>query len=122
MEPLIIEMNIETVNALTKQGKLAIYGDVSREEVLKAAGIDKTQCLIITIPNAISAAAAAVAAKNINNNLHIFARSRFLYDRKVLQKAGATHIVFEEEAVAASLAKTITDYCLNNQSRNASIL
>ena len=115
-------MNIETVNALTKQGKLAIYGDVSREEVLKAAGIDKTQCLIITIPNAISAAAAAVAAKNINNNLHIFARSRFLYDRKVLQKAGATHIVFEEEAVAASLAKTITDYCLNNQSRNASIL
>ena len=122
MEPLIIEMNIETVNALTKQEKLAIYGDVSREEVLKAAGIDKTQCLIITIPNAISAAAAAVAAKNINNNLHIFARSRFLYDRKVLQKAGATHIVFEEEAVAASLAKTITDYCLNNQSRNASIL
>lgn len=121
MEPLIIDMNMETVTTLTKQGKLAIYGDVSREEILKAAGIEQAACFILTIPNAITAAAAAVAAKNLNKDVEIFARSRFLYDRNVLRKAGATHIVFEEEAVAASLAKTITDYCLNNQSRNASM-
>lgn len=121
MEPLIIDMNMETVTALTKQGKLAIYGDVSREEILKAAGIEQAACFILTIPNAITAAAASVAAKNLNKAVEIFARSRFLYDRNVLRKAGATHIVFEEEAVAASLAKTITDYCLNNQSRNASM-
>lgn len=121
MEPLIIDMNMETVTALTKQGKLAIYGDVSREEILKAAGIEQAACFILTIPNAITAAAASVAAKNLNKDVEIFARSRFLYDRNVLRKAGATHIVFEEEAVAASLAKTITDYCLNNQSRNASM-
>lgn len=121
MEPLIIDMNMETVTTLTKQGKLAIYGDVSREEILKAAGIEQAACFILTIPNAITAAAASVAAKNLNKDVEIFARSRFLYDRNVLRKAGATHIVFEEEAVAASLAKTITDYCLNNQSRNASM-
>ena len=121
MEPLIIDMNMETVTALTKQGKLAIYGDVSREEILKAAGIEQAACFILTIPNAITAAAASVAVKNLNKDVEIFARSRFLYDRNVLRKAGATHIVFEEEAVAASLAKTITDYCLNNQSRNASM-
>ena len=121
MEPLIIDMNMETVTALTKQGKLAIYGAVSRDEILKAAGTERAACFILTIPNAITAAAASVAVKNLNKDVEIFARSRFLYDRNVLRKAGATHIVFEEEAVAASLAKTITDYCLNNQSRNASM-
>ncbi|KMO86847.1 hypothetical protein AB840_05875 [Megasphaera cerevisiae DSM 20462] len=107
LEPVIVDMNINTVSELHHQGKLAIYGDVSREEVLKAAGIEKALCFVITIPDAAGAAAASVAAKNSNPRMEIFARTRFFYDGELLRQSGTDCIVFEEEAVANELAETI---------------
>lgn len=110
LEVIVVDMNINTVNRLQRQGKLALYGDVAREEVLRAAGIETAVCFVLTIPDIAGAAAAAVVARNCNAKLDIFARCRFLQDKKVLTKAGVNHIVFEEEAVSRELTADITMY------------
>lgn len=110
MEPVVIDMNLKTVSMLNDQGKLAMYGDVSREEVLKAAGAEHADCFVITIPDVAGAAAAAMAARNCNAAIKIFARSRFLNDEALLKQAGADSILFEEDAVAHELSHTIELY------------
>lgn len=107
---VIIDLNINTVNRLQKQGKHALYGDVAREEVLRAAGMEEADSFIITLPDTASAATAAIGARNCNGAVHIFARCRFLQDKKVLTKAGVNHIVFEEEAVAHELLTEIKEH------------
>ena len=114
MEPVVVDMNLKTVSLLNEQGKLAMYGDVSREEVLKAAGAEQADCFIITIPDVAGAAAAAMAARNCSATIKIFARSRFLNDEALLKQAGADSILFEEDAVAHELSHTIELY-LNNR-------
>ncbi len=108
LEPVVIDMNLSTVSQLNREGKLAMYGDVSREEVLKAAGAEEAACFVITIPDVVSAAAAAVAARNCNDRMIIFARSRFLNDGQLLKKSGADVVVFEEDAVANELAAAVS--------------
>lgn len=110
MEPIVVDMNLKTVSMLNEQGKLAMYGDVSREEVLKAAGAEQADCFIITIPDVAEAAAAAMAARNCSAAIKIFARSRFLNDEALLKQAGADSILFEEDAVAHELSHTIELY------------
>lgn len=107
---IIIDLNINTVNRLQHQGKQALYGDVAREEVLRAAGMEEADSFVITLPDTASAATAAIGARNCNGAVHIFARCRFLQDKEVLTKAGVNHIVFEEEAVAHELLQEIKDH------------
>ena len=107
---VIIDLNINTVNRLQHQGKQALYGDVGREEVLRAAGMEEAESFVITLPDTASAATAAIGARNCNGAVHIFARCRFLQDKEVLTKAGVNHIVFEEEAVAHELLGKIKAY------------
>lgn len=116
MEPVVIDMNLKTVSMLNDKGKLAMYGDVSREEVLKSAGAEEADCFVITIPDVAEAAAAAMAARNCNADMKIFVRSRFLNDEPLLKQAGADVILFEEDAVANELSHTIETYLVNKKS------
>ena len=105
--PVILEMNLDTVNRLEQQNIPAIYGDITREDILKAAGAECASLFIITIPSAAAAAEAAIAAKRLNPRLTVYARTRFLQDQPLLEDAGVDHILFEETAIADTLAKSI---------------
>ena len=106
---VILEMNIDTVGELEREGKAAVYGDITKTEVLKAAGIEKAKYFIITIPATGPAAEAAMAAKNLNPKIDIFARTRFFQDAAILKDAGVDHIIFEESAIVEKLAETVSE-------------
>ena len=114
--PVILEMNIDTVGELEKAGKQAVYGDITKTEVLKAAGIERAKYFIITIPATGPAAEAAMAAKNLNPKLTIFVRTRFFQDADILKDAGVDHIVFEESAIAEKIAETVAEELENSHS------
>ena len=38
LTPVVIDLNVDTINGLTDQGKAAVFGDSSRKEILEAAG------------------------------------------------------------------------------------
>lgn len=106
-EPVILEMNLDTVTRLEQQGLPAVYGDITREDILKAAGAERASLFLITIPSAAAAAEAAMAAKRLNPDLTIYARTRFLQDQPLLKDAGVDCILFEESAIADKLAESL---------------
>ena len=107
--PVVIDLNMDTVNDLSEKGNWAIFGDASKREVLIAAGIERAGYLIITVPVAEDVAAAATMARSLNPDIRILVRARFLGEDELLRKAGVTAIAFEEEEVAKSLTAMVLE-------------
>lgn len=105
----VIDMNVDTVNNRNETGKSAVFGDSTRKEVLKAAGMGQARYLIITLPVLESTAATISLAAELNPEARVLVRTRFNKDKELLKSAGATAVVYEEEEVARALAETVAE-------------
>jgi CPA2 family monovalent cation:H+ antiporter-2 len=101
---VIIDLNVDTVRNLIGSGQAAIYGDASRRDILKAAGAQEAEYLLVTIPDVLTRTAVIVTAREMNAQLHVFTRARYLHERVWLEEMGATDIVAEEAETAIGLA------------------
>ena len=105
--PVLIEMNIDTVNDANKDGMLAIYGDASSRDVLLAAGVENAKIILITIPDLSASAAAIAMVSSMNPQIKIVARTRFVNDVEFLHSVGADVVAVEEEQVALAMADIV---------------
>lgn len=105
--PVVVDLNVDTVNELNESGREAIYGDSSKKEILLAAGVETARYLIVTIPVTEMAVATSAMARVLNPEIRILTRTRFLNDEDVLCSAGVTGIAFEEEEIAKALAEMV---------------
>jgi len=101
---VIIDLNLDTVRTLIESGQFAIYGDASRRNILEAAGVQKADYLLVTIPDILTRTAVIVTARDLNPELHVFTRARYLQERAWLEEMGATDICIEEAETAIGLA------------------
>jgi monovalent cation:H+ antiporter-2, CPA2 family len=101
---VIIDLNLDTVRNLAESGQAAIYGDASRKDILKAAGIKTADYLLVTIPDALTRTAVVLTARELNPQVHVFARARYLEERSWLDEIGATDVCIEEAETAIGLA------------------
>jgi CPA2 family monovalent cation:H+ antiporter-2 len=100
----VIDLNLDTVRNLVESGQAAIFGDAGRRDILEAAGIKKADYLLVTIPDALTRTTVILTAKELNPELHVFARARYLQERAWLEEVGLTDICFEEAETAIGLA------------------
>lgn len=121
LTPVIVDLNVDTVNGLTDQGKAAVFGDSSRREILEAAGIARAGYIIITIPSLENTVETAAAAVNLNPNVRILVRARFLGEERLLKQSGVSDIVFEEEEVAKGLTEFVLEDLKNCRDGRCSI-
>ncbi|HYG75502.1 MAG TPA: cation:proton antiporter [Planctomycetota bacterium] len=105
IEPVIIDMNIETVKKLTQADFFAIYGDAGRREILRAAGVEHAAFLLVTLPDLPGRIPVVATARMLNPTIKILTRARYLAEQAMLEEAGATAIAYEESEVAVSLAR-----------------
>ncbi len=92
----IIEMNPETVKAEKEKGENIIFGDVSREEILYAAGIDKASVIVFAISDPLSTKRALQQVKILNKNVYAIIRTRFSSETDELVSSGADEVIPEE--------------------------
>jgi len=109
VKPIIIEINIDTVNSLSSHEQVVIYGNSARRDILIAAGIKSADYLIITIPNLSATLETASTASLLNPKTRILARTRFLDSGESLKQSGVSGIAFEEEEVSNALTSLILD-------------
>jgi len=107
---VIIEMNLTTVESLTKSGHSAIYGDATNSAVLDQAGVRRAVHFVVTRPHSSSRAPVVRAARELNADVHITVRARYLGEREVLQAAGANQVIFEEGEAGIALARTVMEH------------
>jgi CPA2 family monovalent cation:H+ antiporter-2 len=106
VKTVIVDLNMDTVQQLTRQGRAAIYGDGSNIEVMCQALPSATH-LMITLPPAVNRAPLIAAAKLINPEIKIFVRAHYLREREELTQAGADAACFEEAEIAVALARLV---------------
>jgi CPA2 family monovalent cation:H+ antiporter-2 len=104
---VVIDMNMDTVSELTAQGKMAVFGDATREAVLEQSGMERASHLVLTMPHSAARVAVVTAARNLNAKAKIFVRAHYLRERDDLEKAGASAAVFEEAEAAVALARLV---------------
>jgi CPA2 family monovalent cation:H+ antiporter-2 len=107
IEPVIIELNVETYRALQSEGLPAVYGDATQREVLEQAGIAKAASMILSASGASATTEAIRIAREINPGIHVVARGDFLRDTTELKKAGADEVFTGEGEVALAIAGSI---------------
>ena len=105
--PVIIDLNIDTVKALLARGETAIYGDASNRDILRAAGIDNARFLLITIPELSTRTLIVIAARELNPDLKIFVRARYVGERAWLEEIGVTEVAYEEAEAACGLGSLL---------------
>jgi CPA2 family monovalent cation:H+ antiporter-2 len=107
IEPVVLELNVETVRHLREDGIEAVYGDATKRDTLEAAGVEHASTLILTSAGMGSAAEVIRAARELNPKIQVLARAAYLRDLPDLQKAGADRIFTGEGEVALGLIETI---------------
>jgi CPA2 family monovalent cation:H+ antiporter-2 len=101
---VVVDLNLDTVRGLAQSGQLAVYGDATQRDILEAAGIREAKYLLATVPEVLVRTVVILAAKDLNPELRVFARARYIQERAWLEEVGATGVVTEEAETAVGLA------------------
>lgn len=104
---VVIDLNLDTIQTLRKEGTAAIYGDASQREILERAGIEGAAYLVLTIPDLLAKTTIVVSARELNSEMKILVRGRYLPEGVWFKEVGATETRSEEEEVAVSLAELL---------------
>jgi CPA2 family monovalent cation:H+ antiporter-2 len=106
-ETMIVELSIDSVSALTAEGRAAIYGDAAQIEVLSQAGLARASHLVLTTPHSPDLPTLITAAKRLNPTIRILMRTRYLREEPRVLQLGAAIAVVDEVESAVALAEQV---------------
>jgi CPA2 family monovalent cation:H+ antiporter-2 len=104
-EPVIIELNVNTVRELTSRGIRAVYGDATHRDTLEQAGLTDAVALVLSSSSMRGSGEAIRSARELNSNLVIFARSGYLSELPKLREGGADIVFSDEGEVALAMTE-----------------
>jgi len=107
VQPVLVEMNVDTARRLRVDGYPVVYGDATRPEVLEAAGIRTARALVISGPTAEQRAEIIRFARNMNPNIRVLVHSSYLRDVPIMRDAGADEVFSGEGEVALAMIQYI---------------
>jgi CPA2 family monovalent cation:H+ antiporter-2 len=106
LETVVVDLNLDTVQALQRDGRRAVFGDAFNIEVMHQA-LARATHLVVALPHAANRNPLIVAAKLINPGIKVFVRARYVAEREELDQAGADAAVYEEAEAAVALARLV---------------
>lgn len=106
---VILEMNLRTVEGLVAKGRSAVFGDATRREILDEVGIRRAAYLVVTLPHAESRTDLIHAARELNPEIQIVMRARFLAEADALAGEERTATVYEEGETGLALARKVME-------------
>jgi CPA2 family monovalent cation:H+ antiporter-2 len=109
IEPVFIEMNLETVQTLRRGHRPAVYGDASHPETLHAAGIEHAAILVVSASSVEAGREIIREAKALNPKLRVLVRTAYLREARELRHAGADGIFAGEGEVALAMTAAILE-------------
>ena len=112
---VILEMNPETV-ASNKKNEPITHGDASQPIVLEHLGVHKARVMAIVISDPSAVRAITLEARNMNPDLMIVARTRFVTEIAPLRRLGANVVISEEFESSIEVFNTVlTQYLVPRQ-------
>lgn len=93
---VVVEMNGALVREVQKQGIPVIYGDAAHPEIMHAAGVERARAVVIAVSDPISARYTVRTIRELNPDVYVIVRTRYMSEIEPLYAAGATDVVPEE--------------------------
>lgn len=109
IEPVIIELNFETVRRLNSEGTRAVYGDARHSDILADAGVARAIALVLSSPSSDDSTELIRAARELNRNVRVLVRSAFLSHAPAMRRAGADEVFSGEAEVAMAMVAYLLD-------------
>ena len=106
LQTVVVDMNMDTVQSLTRQGRHAIYGDAFNIEIMHQA-LPRATHLVIALPHSQNRNPLITAAKLINPDIKVFVRARYLEEQTELVQAGTDAAIYEEAEASVALARLV---------------
>ena len=106
---IIIEMNPDTVKKEKAKGENIIYGDIGNYEVLKYAQISTAKVLVIAISDRYTSRRTLKLAKELNPNVNVIVRTRFMTETDELVKMGADLVIPEEFETSIQIFRKVLE-------------
>ncbi|MBX3386599.1 MAG: cation:proton antiporter [Phycisphaeraceae bacterium] len=103
----VVELNSATVRKQRSLGRKTVYGDVANPDVLREAGIEHAEAVVLTIPDDEATLRACQAVRAIAPTVFIAARTSFLSKAIAATELGADYVTIEEVVTAQDMAKQV---------------
>jgi K+:H+ antiporter len=114
---LVLELNAETVRAAGAQGVPIRYGDAGRRHALQHAGVEQAAIMVVAISDALVTRRTVSLARELNPDLHIIVRTRYMSEVGELFDLGASEVIPEEfETSVEIFSRVLKQYGVSRQS------
>jgi CPA2 family monovalent cation:H+ antiporter-2 len=107
IQTVVIDLNIDTVARLRADGRLAIYGDAMRLELLKQAGLARASHLVWTTPHLANYYQLVQTVRDAKPTIRLLIRSRYLREAADIRRVGADVTVVDEIESAVALTQHV---------------
>jgi CPA2 family monovalent cation:H+ antiporter-2 len=93
---VILEVNADTIRKAHKEGEPIIYGDITRQDALKRAGVDCAKVIVFAISDHAATRMSIRIVRQLNPAIFVLIRTRYAADVDELIRLGADQVIPEE--------------------------
>ncbi len=104
---VVIEAQLENLEALRSAGVPALYGNAAQSELLQAAAIERARWLLVAIPEVFEAGQVIENALELNPGLQVVARAHSDAEIEHLEKHGAQRVIMGEREIARGMLELV---------------
>jgi len=106
---IVAELNPDTVKKEKEKGERIVYGDVSKEEILYSAKIEKANVIVFAISDPLLTKTALKLAKKLNPLVYAIVRTRYVNEVDDLKNLGADEVIPEEFETALQMFRVVLE-------------
>jgi len=112
---VILEVNADTIRTARSEGEPIIYGDITRQDVLQRAGVERAKVIVYAISDTAAAQISTRLVRSLNPGIFILIRTRYAADVDDLYKLGADQVIPEEfETSIEIFSRVLHEYHVPN--------
>ena len=109
---VIIEDDIDRVEDIRRLGRTAILGNAVRDDVLRAAAIERARMLVVAVPDGFEAGEIVAHGRRLNPALRIVARAHLDAELTHLIESGADRAIMGEREIARLMIEDIAEHAV----------
>ncbi len=103
----VLEMNPRTVSKKQTEGVPIFYGDAVSDAVLQHVGVDHARAVVFAISDPVATRQGIAAARRLNKNAFIIARTRYEPEIEPIYQAGADTVITEEFETSLTIIRRL---------------
>lgn len=112
---VVLEVNADTIRKMRAEGEPIIYGDITRQDTMKRAGVECAKVIVFAISDYSATRMAVRMVRHLNPSIFILIRTRYAAEVDELTKLGADQVIPEEfETSIEIFSRVLHEYHVPN--------